>query len=155
MVDGERKFLSQYLITRQPVLRLSAANRLLEMAILLAEARGFVLSFAVTDASGLLIAFARMDGAAPVTVDVALAKARSAALLRGPSRGFEDMVNGGAPAMLSTPGITPLRGGVPVMVAGEVCGAFGVSGSSGENDEAIATDIAAEFSEEIIGAAEV
>lgn len=101
------------------------------------------ISVAVVDRAGELVAFERDDDAAPVTPQVALSKARSAALLRAPSKVFEDFVNDGLPSFLATPGITPLQGGVPLVVGDEVIGAIGVSGGSGEQDAGIAAAAAA------------
>ncbi len=69
------------------------------------------LSIAVVDASGQLISFVRMDGAALVTIEVAIGKAKTAAYLKAPSKVFEDKVNAGESAMLSVPNILPLQGG--------------------------------------------
>jgi glc operon protein GlcG len=55
------------------------------------------------------------------------------------------MINGGAPSMATTPGLLPLQGGMPVVLDGETVGAVGVSGSSGDNDQAMATLIADAF----------
>jgi len=118
---------------------------LLDKAIEVAEQRGLRITVAVTDGSGVLLGFLRMDGAALVTVDVAIGKARTAAYLGAPSQIFEEMINAGQTAMVTAPNLLPLQGGVPVLSAGQVCGAIGVSGSSGENDRVLAEDVAAHF----------
>ncbi|MCX8995544.1 heme-binding protein [Rhizobiaceae bacterium BDR2-2] len=123
-------------------LTLTAAQALIAHGQGIASARGMALSLAVVDRSGHLLAFARMDGAALVTIDVAIGKARTAAFLKAPSKLFEDMINGGTPSMATTPGLLPLQGGMPVLVDGAVAGAVGVSGSSGDGDQAVAAELA-------------
>lgn len=108
-----------------------------------ARREGVCVSVAVVDRAGELVAFERDDDAAPVTPRVALEKARTAALLRAPSKLFEDFINDGRPSFLATPGLTPLQGGVPLIADTEVIGAVGVSGGNGEQDTDIAVTAAA------------
>ena len=108
-----------------------------------AQREGLHISVAVVDHAGELVAFERVDDAAPVTPQVAQEKARTAALLRAPFKLFEDFINGGRPSVLSTPGLTPLQGGVPLTAGDEVIGAVGVSGGNGEQDTDIAVAAAA------------
>lgn len=127
------------LVTMQPQMTLHAARLVISKAFSEARYRSRKVSVAVVDLSGELIAFERADQSAGVTVQTAIAKAKSAALLRDPSGVFEAFINQGAPSFLATPGITALQGGVPVVLNGEMIGAVGVSGASGEEDNAIAT----------------
>src|SRR3984893_19187835 len=62
-------------------------------------------AIAIVDHGGFLIYFERMDNTQLGSVEIAIEKARSAALFRRPSKVFEDALAGGRPA---TPG---LRGG--------------------------------------------
>lgn len=126
-------------------LTLSAAQNLTEYGLQLADERKLNLSIAVTDRSGMLLAFVRMDDAAIVTIEVAIKKAKTAAYLKAPSKIFEDFVNSGKPSMVTTPGILPLQGGVPIIYKGQAIGAVGVSGASGENDNEIAYLISGYF----------
>lgn len=127
----------------RPQITLSAAKKIIAAALNAAKESNLSLSVAVVDAAGDLTAFERSDRASGVTIDVALAKARTAARLQAPSKLFEDFINSGLNSFLATPGVTPLQGGVPVVVDGQVIGAVGVSGASGEEDNAIATLAAA------------
>lgn len=120
-------------------LTLSGAKKLIDFGLLQATDRKLNLAIAVTDRSGNLLAFVRMDKAAFVTTDVAIGKARSAAYLKAPSKVFENLVNSGLPSMVTTPGILPLQGGVSVIYNGEVIGGIGVSGSSGSSGNEIAS----------------
>ncbi|ATN36434.1 hypothetical protein ACO34A_21845 [Rhizobium sp. ACO-34A] len=128
-------------------LSLSAARGLLEKGLDLAAGQGLRLAISVVDRSGNLLVFARMDDASIVTTEVSIGKARTAAFIKAPSKFFEDMINSGKPSMATVPGLLPLQGGMPVILEGEVIGAVGVSGSSGETDQEIATRIAGSFAD--------
>lgn len=121
---------------------LASALALTDFGFDLAEQRGLRVSIAVTDRSGGLVGFLRMDGAPLVTIEVAIGKARSAAYLQAPTKLFEDFINAGLPSMTTTPGILPLQGGVPILYNNEIIGAVGVSGASGEVDNELARSIA-------------
>lgn len=100
------------------------------------------MNIAVVDAGANLIAFARMDGAWLGSLDVSIKKAKTA-------RYFD--MNTGIIGELSQPGgslyniehsnngLITFPGGIPIKNAeGEIIGAIGVSGSSVENDHAVA-----------------
>jgi len=94
---------------------------------------------AVVDAAGALVHLWRPDGAQVASVGVATDKARTAALYRRPSKDFEDQASGGRPSALHLAGAVPLQGGMPLLSAGEVIGAIGVSGAStAAEDQALA-----------------
>lgn len=59
-------------------------------------------------------------------------------MLKAPSKLFEDMINEGATSMLSTQNITPLQGGIPIIYKDDVCGAIGISGAKGDEDNEVA-----------------
>jgi glc operon protein GlcG len=90
------------------------------------------------DRAGDLLAFERMDGVRAASADLAIGKARTAARLQRPTEETEDSINQGRTAFV-TADIMALRGGVPVLVNGEVVGAVGVAGMSKETDTEIAT----------------
>lgn len=116
----------------------AGAQRAIAAALAEAERNGWIIAVAVVDSSGELMAFHKADGAIGISPAVAIGKARTAALLRQPSKNFEDYINGGRPSFLSTPGTTPLEGGIPIAVNGQVVGAVGVSGAHGPNDSQVA-----------------
>lgn len=106
-----------------------------------AEALGqhWAVTVAVVDAGGHLLSLQRMDGAAPLSAHVAAAKARTAAVGRRETKGFEDMINGGRTAFLSAPFIDGmLEGGVPILHNGQCIGAVGVSGVKASEDAQVA-----------------
>jgi glc operon protein GlcG len=95
-------------------------------------------SIAVVDDAGYLLHLERLDGAGPLTAEVAAAKARTAAVTRRPTKFWEDRVKE-RPVFLKFPDNLPIQGGVPVMYQGECVGAIGVSGVQSHEDEQIAT----------------
>ena len=104
-----------------------------------AQANGWAVTIAIVDDGGHLLWLQRLDGAAPVSAQIAPAKARTAALGRRESKGYEDMINQGRTSFLSAPGIEGLlEGGVPVMVEGHCIGAVGVSGVKSNEDAQVA-----------------
>lgn len=94
---------------------------------------------AIVDGGGHLLWLQRLDGAAPISAEIAPAKARTAALGRRESKVYEDMINAGRVSFLSAPVLHGmLEGGVPIMVDGACVGAVGVSGVKSSEDAQIA-----------------
>lgn len=121
---------------------LDSARQLLAAAQQLAHRAGWAISVAVVDPSGTLVAFEKHDHAIGISPEVAIGKARTAALLQTPSGMFERFINQGQPSFLATPGTTPLEGGIPLQWQAQFIGAIGVSGAHGANDTAIALQAA-------------
>jgi glc operon protein GlcG len=100
-------------------------------------------AIAVVDPAGTLIYLERSDATFANASAVAAGKARTAALFRKPTREFEDAVNKGRHTLLAVAEVapfTPLTGGVPVEVDGQLVGAIGISGAaSAAQDDEIAT----------------
>ena len=94
-------------------------------------------SVAVVDVGGHLLVFDRCDGASLASINVAQMKARTAALYRASTKALLERAKGGL-LMLPLPDLLAATGGVPLFVGGNLIGALGVSGSSGETDELIA-----------------
>jgi uncharacterized protein GlcG (DUF336 family) len=122
----------------KPVLTLAAAERIADAAQRAATDRKSTVVIAVVDDGGYPLLLRRLDDTQPASVDVAIAKARTAAIFRRPSAVFEDQVANGRIAALGLPGAVPLKGGLPLVHAGVVIGAVGVSGNTPEIDENIA-----------------
>jgi glc operon protein GlcG len=120
------------------MLTAEAAQRVLGAAEAKARTNGWTVSIAVVDAAGDLMAFLRRDGASPASVDIARAKARTAARFRRPTKALEDAATGGRTVLLSFEGVTLVEGGVPIVVNGEVVGAVGVSGVMSPQDAQVA-----------------
>jgi len=113
------------------------ARAILDAALAEAARAGLAMSVAVTDAGGYPLSLQRMDGAGLLTADVALRKARTAALLRAPSRRLAERV-ASDPALLALTDYLPMAGGLPVLLDGACVGAIGVSGGTPDQDEQIA-----------------
>ncbi|MFZ3155179.1 heme-binding protein [Pseudomonas sp.] len=120
------------------VLSQTDVSRILQAARAEAQRNNWAVSIAVVDDGGHPLALERLDGCAPIGAYIASEKARTSALGRRESKGYEDMVNGGRSAFLSAPLLTSLEGGVPVLVDGQVVGAIGVSGVKAEQDAQVA-----------------
>lgn len=113
------------------------------MAAAEAEARknSWNVSIAICDAAGDLVHFCRFDDAHTASAAISKGKARTAARFRRPTKVTEETINGGRTAFVSvstTDDLTPLEGGVPVVVGGRVIGAIGVSGVTSAQDAQIA-----------------
>ncbi|HXV06434.1 MAG TPA: heme-binding protein [Burkholderiales bacterium] len=95
----------------------------------------------VVDEGGHILALERWDRTFPAASQISIGKARTAALFRKETKAFEDAINKGRTAMTALPDsvLTPLQGGVPIVVGGRVIGAVGVSGAaSAQQDEELA-----------------
>lgn len=110
------------------------------MAEALAEAarNGWPMAVAIVDPAGQLVHFQKMDQTQSGSIQVAIDKARSAALFRRPSKVFGDMLAAGNTYVLALTGAVPVEGGVPLLLDGKVVGAIGVSGGTGAQDGVVA-----------------
>lgn len=96
-------------------------------------------AIAVVDEGGNLMAVERLDNTFAAGANISIGKARTAAIFKRPTKAFEDIINKGRTAMTSLNDFTPLQGGVPIMVQGQIVGAIGVSGAaSAQQDEDLA-----------------
>lgn len=120
------------------VLSQKEVTQILAAARAEAQQQGWAVAIAVVDDGGHPLALERLDGCAPIGAYIATEKARSAAIGRRETKGYEDMVNGGRTAFVSAPLLTSLEGGVPVLVDGQVVGAVGVSGVKADQDAQVA-----------------
>ena len=123
----------------KPVLNAADVRAIIDAAEKHAGEHGWAVTIAVVDDGGHLLGLSRLDDAAPASAHIAPAKARTAALGRRESKGYEDIINNGRYSFLSVPFIDGmLEGGVPVVVQGQVAGAVGVSGVKSSEDAEIA-----------------
>ena len=100
------------------VLTLDAAKRIAAAAEAEARRRGATVVIAVVDDGGYLLVLERLDDTQVASVDVGIAKARTAAIFRRPSKEFEDQVKNGRVAARALPGAVALQGVVPIIVDG-------------------------------------
>ena len=119
---------------------LEAAKRIIAAAV--AEAKNTNApgaAIAVVDEGGHVVALERLDNTFAAGARISGGKARTAALFKRPTKFFEDIINKGRTAMATLPDFTPLQGGVPIIIDGEIIGAIGVSGAaSAQQDEELA-----------------
>ncbi len=89
-------------------------------------------AIAVVDDGGNLLALERLDGTFAAGSQISIGKARTAALFKRETKAFEEIINKGRTAMTSLPDsfFTPLQGGVPIVLDGQIIGAVGVSGAA-------------------------
>lgn len=120
-------------------LTLSDAEFLLDHAHQYAIQNSFNVSIALVDETGNLLAMKRMDGAAPMTANLAIEKARCSAMSRRPSKLFEDIIKSGQMGFLTMESFSGmLEGGEPILYQGQLVGAMGVSGVKSFEDAEIA-----------------
>jgi uncharacterized protein GlcG (DUF336 family) len=115
------------------MITLDEARKLIAAAEKKAVSIGQPMNIAIADAGGNLVAHARMDGAWIGSIDISINKAFTARAFNGIHAS-----NGGR--------VMIFAGGVPLKRNGQVIGAIGVSGGSGEQDQTVAEAGAAAFS---------
>lgn len=92
----------------------------------------------VVDQSGRMIALGRMDKARPITVDIALNKAYTAASFQQPTKDLSSVANQSwfQSLVVSSSGrIMPGGGALPIVEGGNVVGAVAVAGGTEEQDQ--------------------
>ena len=105
---------------------------------------------AIVDEGGNLMALERLDGTFAMGATISIGKARTAVLFKKPTRFFEELINKGRTAMTAVEGFTPLIGGIPIVIDGQVVGGVGVSGAATANqDEDLALAGAAALSQSV------
>jgi glc operon protein GlcG len=123
-------------------LSISTENAKIVAAASIAEAQQNKLkdAIAIVDTGGYLVYFEKMQDAQTGSVDLAIEKARTAALFRRPTKVFEDGVAAGGEGLrlLRLTGAIPIDGGVPIISDGKLIGAVGVSGGTGAQDGQVA-----------------
>jgi len=123
----------------KPYLSLADVKRIAAASEAEAQANKWAVVIAIVDDGGHLLWLQRLDGAAPISAEIAPAKARTAALGRRESKVYEEMINQGRTSFLSVPALEGmLEGGVPILVNGQCVGAVGVSGVKSSEDAQIA-----------------
>ncbi len=96
-------------------------------------------AIAVVDDGGNLIAVERLDGTFAAGALISIGKARTAAIFKKPTSFFEEIIKKGRTPMVALTDFTPLQGGVPITIDGQIVGAIGVSGAaSAQQDEEVA-----------------
>jgi glc operon protein GlcG len=119
---------------------LENAKKAAAAAIVEARKNSWLMAVAITDPSGELVYFAKMDGTQTGSVNVSIGKSRSAALFKRPTKVFQEMLAAGGAGVrvLALEGAVPIEGGVPLVINGEIVGGIGASGGSSDQDGVVA-----------------
>lgn len=119
------------------VITLDDAKKMLAVAEEEARNNDWKVVICILDDGGHLVALHRMDGTRPGNPDIAIGKARAAAMTLRPSEVWERRVLEGRTSMLSMPLLT-VEGGIPIFIDGDCIGAIGISGVKSHEDTQIA-----------------
>jgi len=117
-------------LATKKTLTIDDAKKVAAAAVAEAKKGAGTAAIAVVDDGGNLMLVERLDNTFAAGADISIGKARTAALFKKPTSAFENLINKGRTAMasLGPPDFTPLQGGVPIIVDGQIVGAIGVSG---------------------------
>lgn len=115
---------------------LATAKKIMNAAEAEARQKAWPVAIAIVDTHGLLVMFQRLEETQHGSVEVAIEKARTAALFRRESKVFEDLIAQGGVnlKLLRLPGGLAMEGGLPIIVDGKVVGGIGVSGVKSTED---------------------
>lgn len=142
MVLGTAVFANAQTVEKK-ALTIDGAKKVIAGAVAYAKknnAPGGVI--AVVDDGGNLMALERLDGTFAAAANISIGKARTAALFKRPTKVFEDIIKNGRTSLVALPDayFTPLQGGIPIVIDGQIVGGIGVSGAaSAQQDEEMAT----------------
>ena len=116
------------------------AKKMMAAAEAHARANNWQVAIAIVDSSSQLVAFSKQDGTQHVSVSIAQGKAVTSVNFRRPTKALEDGIAAGGAGLriLSLPGVTPLEGGIPIVVDGKIIGGIGVSGVLSTQDAQVA-----------------
>ena len=139
--------LAQAPMSYGPSITADTAKKIAPAAIAEAKKNSWTMAVAIVDTHGELVYFERMDEVQQGSVDVAIAKARSAARFKRPTKAFQDgLAAGGAGLrLLALDGAVPVEGGIPLVVGGKIVGAIGASGGTSEQDGVVAAAAVAQL----------
>jgi glc operon protein GlcG len=110
------------------------AKRIAAGAVAESKKNNWRMAISIVDNHGFPVYFERMEDTQTASIQIALDKAKTAAMFRRPSKAFEDGIAKGRVALLGLTGATPIEGGLPIMVDGRVIGGIGVSGMNSDQD---------------------
>ncbi len=119
-----------------PSINLENAKKAVAPALAEARKNNWTVAAAVVDTGGNLVYFEKMDNTQIGSTDVAIDKARSAALFKRPTKAFEDVLASGGDGLrvLRLRAAIPVEGGVPLLIDGKIVGALGISGGTTHQD---------------------
>jgi glc operon protein GlcG len=122
---------------------ISVENAKKAAAAALAEAvkNHWTMVVAIVDPNGTLIYYEKMENTQLGSANVAIDKARSAALYKRPTKVFQDALAAGGAGLriMSLRDAMPVEGGIPLVMDGKIVGAIGLSGANSDQDGQCAT----------------
>ena len=121
----------------RPMLTLEDCRKITVAAEAEARKNNWNVCIAILDDGGHLLHLARMDGASPANARIAVEKGRTAAETRRSTTAWQERI-AKRPELLNMPQVTPVQGGLPIMVDGVCVGGVGISGVQSHEDEQIA-----------------
>jgi len=121
----------------RPMLTLEDCKKISAAAEAEAKKNSWNVCIAILDDGGHLLHLARMDGSTPANARIAVEKGRTAAETRRSTANWQERVAKRV-ELLRMPGVTPVQGGLPIVVDGTCVGAVGISGVQSHEDEQIA-----------------
>ena len=123
-----------------PPITLDQAKRVMAAAELEAVKNSWQVGITVLDSGGNLVMFHKFDNAQLSSIETSQGKARTALEFKLPSKALDDAIAAGGAGMrlLALKDITPLQGGLLVLVDGKIAGAIGVAGALSGQDEQVA-----------------
>ncbi|MFC4942433.1 GlcG/HbpS family heme-binding protein [Pseudonocardia sp. GCM10023141] len=128
-------------ITTHHGINADLVSKLITEATGAARAHGTPMAIAVTDSSGVLQGFLRMDGAPLLAVQLAQDKAYTAAAFGIPTDQWHEFIKGDPPlaaGIPTVPRLTVFGGGYPLRIDGQLLGGIGLSGGHYTDDMAVA-----------------
>lgn len=123
-----------------PAITLDQAKRVMAAAELEAAENTWQVAITILDSGGNLVMFHKIDNAQLSAIGVSEGKARTALEFKRPSKDLDDAIARGGPGnrLLALKNITPIEGGMPILLDGKVIGAIGVSGAISAQDSQVA-----------------
>lgn len=120
---------------------LDQAKKMMVAAEAHAKANNWIVGISIVDTAGQLVMFQKLDGLQHISVAIATGKAVTAVNFRRPTKALEDGIAAGGVGLriLAVPGVTPLEGGIPIVIDGRIVGGIGVSGVTSQQDAAVAS----------------
>jgi uncharacterized protein GlcG (DUF336 family) len=119
-----------------PAISLENAKKAAAPALAEAAKNKWTVAVAIVDLGGNLVYYEKMDNTQIGSANVAIDKARSAALFKRPTKALQDTLAAGGEGLriLRVQGAVPVEGGIPLVIDGKIVGAIGVSGATSAQD---------------------
>jgi len=116
---------------------LESAKKAAEPALAEARKNNWTMAVAVVDTHGTLVYFEKIDNTMNASSQIALNKARSAAIWKRPTKVFQAALAAGGDGLriLALEGAVPVEGGYPIVIDGKIVGAIGMSGGTSAQDD--------------------